>query len=72
VGDDERTDHVEYADRLEREVRDMERQSERVGAEIDDAREEWERKKNDPSVPTAGDPGEDVGEAGPEGEPEGP
>jgi hypothetical protein len=62
----------EPADRLERELGDMERQSERVGAEIDEAREDWERKKRDPSVPGAGDPGGDGGDAGPEGEPGGP
>jgi hypothetical protein len=62
----------EQADRLERELGDMERQSERVGREIDGAREEWERKQHDPSVPGAREPGEDDGDAGPEGEPEGP
>jgi hypothetical protein len=66
MGDDE------HADQLERELDDMERQSERVGAEIDEAREDWERKKRDPSVPGAGVPGDDAGDAGPEGEPEGP
>jgi hypothetical protein len=66
MGDDE------HAEQLERELGDMERQSERVGAEIDEAREDWERKQRDPSVPGASDPGDDVGDAGPEGEPEGP
>jgi hypothetical protein len=61
MGDDE------YADRLERELGDMERQSERVGAEIDDAREDWERKKRDPAVPGASEPGDDDG---PQSEPE--
>jgi hypothetical protein len=72
MGDDERSEHVEQADRLERELGDMERQSDRVGAEIDTAREDWEHKKNDPSVPGARDPGDDAGEAGPQGEAEGP
>ena len=66
MGDDE------HAERLERELGDMQRQSERVGAEIDEARGDWERKKRDSSVPGAGDPGEDAGDAGPQGEPEGP
>ena len=66
MGDDEQ------AEQLDRELADMERQSERVGAEIDEAREDWERKKQDPSVPGAGNPGDDAGEAGPEGEPEDP
>jgi hypothetical protein len=61
MGEDE---HSEYADRLEREVGDMERQSERVGAEIDNAREEWERKKRDPSVPGANTPDDDSVEQG--------
>ena len=60
MGEDE---YSEHADRLEREVGDMERQSERVGAEIDNAREEWERKKRDPSVPGANTP-DDSGEQG--------
>lgn len=74
MGEDE---YSEYADRLEREVGDMERESERVGAEIDNAREEWERKKRDPSVPGANPPGtnppgDEPGEASSEGEQEGP
>jgi hypothetical protein len=41
----------------EREIDDMEERSDRLEDEIDDAREDWERKKSDPSVPgAAGDP----------------
>jgi hypothetical protein len=41
----------------ERKVEDMEERSERLDEEIDAAREDWERKKQDPSVPgAAGDP----------------
>jgi hypothetical protein len=41
----------------EREVDEMEERSERLEDEISDAREDWERKKADSSVPgAAGDP----------------
>jgi hypothetical protein len=37
----------------ERDVEEMEERSERLENEIDDAREDWEAKKRDPSVPGA-------------------
>jgi hypothetical protein len=37
----------------EREVEDMERRSEQVGEDIEAAREDWERKKADDSIPGA-------------------
>jgi flagellar motility protein MotE (MotC chaperone) len=41
----------------ERDVADMEERSERLEEEIEDTREDWERKKRDSSVPgAAGDP----------------
>ena len=41
----------------ERRIRDMEERSERLEEEIEDTREDWERKKRDSSVPgAAGDP----------------
>jgi hypothetical protein len=41
----------------ERDVEEMEERSERLEQEIDEAREDWESKKRDPSVPgAAGDP----------------
>jgi hypothetical protein len=41
----------------ERDVEDMEERSERVEDQIEDTREDWERKKRDSSVPgAAGDP----------------
>jgi hypothetical protein len=41
----------------ERDVEEMEERSERLEQEIDEAREDWEAKKRDPSVPgAAGDP----------------
>lgn len=45
--------HREQADKLEREVSDMETKSERLGDQIDETREDWEHKKRDPSVPGA-------------------
>ena len=51
------TDHNERAKDLDRELDEMEERSDELGAEIDDAREDWERKKADPSVPGA--PGDD-------------
>ena len=49
----------------ERDVEEMEERSERLEEEIDDTREDWERKKADSSVPGAGgDP--ERAEKGPE------
>ena len=46
-------------ERPEDELDDMQEQSDRLGDEIDDAREDWERKKADSSVPGAvGEPDE--------------
>jgi hypothetical protein len=39
----------------ERDVEDMEERSERLEDQIEDAREDWERKKRDSSVPGAPD-----------------
>ena len=51
-------------ERPEDEVREMQERSDRLEEEIDDAREDWERKKHDSSVPgAAGDP--DRAEGGP-------
>jgi hypothetical protein len=47
---------TEYDDRtreLEHDLDEMEEQSERLEDEIEDAREDWDRKKRDPSVPGA-------------------
>jgi predicted nucleic acid-binding Zn-ribbon protein len=42
---------------IDRELHDMEERTEHLEDEIEDAREDWERKKRDPSVPGAeGDP----------------
>jgi predicted nucleic acid-binding Zn-ribbon protein len=58
--------HDEHTDRLERELDDMERQSEQLSDTIDGAREDWERKKRDSSVPGASGESE-ADEAGGEG-----
>jgi len=47
-------DHEQKADAAERDVADMEKRSERVGAHIDEARKDWEAKVADPAVPGAG------------------
>ena len=52
-------------ERPEDEVREMQERSDRLEEEIEDARDDWERKKHDSSVPgAAGDP--DRAEEGPE------
>jgi hypothetical protein len=51
------TEHEDQAREAERELDEMEERSERLEDEIDDTREDWERKKGDSSVPgAAGDP----------------
>ena len=47
------TEHDPRADELARESDDMEERSERLEDEISDAREDWEAKKADDSVPGA-------------------
>jgi hypothetical protein len=51
-------DPDELADQLEREADDMGRHVEQLDDEISDAREDWERKRNDPQVPGANPPPE--------------
>jgi hypothetical protein len=51
------TEHEEHADGLERELDDMQEQSDHLGEEVEEARKDWESKQRDPSVPGAtGDP----------------
>jgi hypothetical protein len=53
-------DHREQAEAAERELADMERQSERVGEHIDQARDDCKAKQADGSVPgAAGDRGDE-------------
>ena len=61
------TEHEEHADRLERELDDLEEQGDRVEEHIGDARSDWESKKADDSVPgAAGEPSEVEDEPPPE------
>jgi hypothetical protein len=46
-------EHEERAERMEREADRMEEESERVGKDIEEARDEWEAKEQDPGVPGA-------------------
>ena len=50
---DERQDHEAKADELERELDDMQEQTDKLGGEIEGAGEEWERRKADDRVPGA-------------------
>jgi hypothetical protein len=58
------SDHDQYADDAEARLGELERESERLGERVRDARDDWEAKKADPQVPGAGgDP--ERAEAGP-------
>jgi hypothetical protein len=46
-------EHEQRAERLGREADRLEKESERVGEHIEDARHDWEAKERDPSVPGA-------------------
>jgi hypothetical protein len=48
----ERNPH-ELADRFEQEADRLQQESDRVGHEVASAREDWERKRADPSIPGA-------------------
>ena len=55
-------EHEEQGDRLEAEAERMEEHSGEVGEGIEEAREDWESKQKDPSVPGAQpDSGEEWG-----------
>jgi predicted nucleic acid-binding Zn-ribbon protein len=64
--------HEERAAELEYELADMEKQQDKLDDEIHDAKDDWEAKKRDPSVPGAGtnEDVESVSEATGEGAPE--
>jgi hypothetical protein len=47
------SEHEQQADRLEHEADDMEQRSERLGEQIGDTREDWERKQRDGGLPGA-------------------
>ena len=65
---EDREAHEAKADELERELDDMKERSEGLGGDIEDAGEDWERRKADESVPGAtddlddGDAGDDDGD----------
>ncbi|MDP9406147.1 MAG: hypothetical protein M3O86_06040 [Actinomycetota bacterium] len=60
-------EHPEQADRIERELDDMQHESEQLEGRIDETRTDWERKKADASVPGAlGDPQAAEGDLPPE------
>jgi hypothetical protein len=50
------SDYEQQADAAARVAEAMKERSERLGARIDETRDDWERKKRDDSVPTADDP----------------
>jgi hypothetical protein len=50
---DDRRDHDEKADEVERELDDLQERSENLGDQIEGAGEDWERRKKDESVPGA-------------------
>jgi chromosome segregation ATPase len=55
------SEHEEAAERMEREVEDMERRAGQVDEDIAETREEWERKQRDDAVPGAvGEPREEL------------
>lgn len=52
------SDYQGRADAAERELADMERRAERLGEHVDEVRDDWDAKVQDPDVPGAGgDPG---------------
>ena len=57
------TEHEQHADRLERELDDMQEQAERLEGDIAETRSDWERKQADDSVPGAVDDREPEGPA---------
>jgi len=46
-------EHDEQADQVERDLDEMEERSEELGKEIEETEADWERKKQDDSVPGA-------------------
>jgi hypothetical protein len=48
--------HEQHHERLEREARDLQEKSERLGEDIADAKQTWEAQKGDEGVPGAQSP----------------
>jgi hypothetical protein len=63
------SEHEQQADRLERELGDMEHQAEKLESQIDETRSDWERKQADDGVPGATGGREPEGPETEEGEP---
>jgi phage shock protein A len=68
---EDRKDHHEKADELERELEGLEREHENLEQRIEEAGDQWERRKADDKVPGAGGEPEQA-EEGPEPEAEYP
>jgi hypothetical protein len=60
------SDYEQQADRAERTADEMQERSDHLEDEISGAREDWERKKRDPQVPTAADAEDAAGDPPPE------
>lgn len=48
------SEHSEQADKVEREIDELQHDSDKLGEEISEARGDWEQKKHDDAVPGAG------------------
>lgn len=59
------SDPERLADELEEEAGTLERRSEELHEKVEEARQDWERKRADPGVPGAPPPRGDGGEDGP-------
>jgi hypothetical protein len=57
-------EHEEQGEKLAQELERLDEHSDEVGAEIDEARREWEAKEDDPTVPGAQPDPEDGGDSG--------
>jgi hypothetical protein len=56
-------DHEQAGEGLERALDDMQRASDRLGEDIDEARSDWRRKQEDANVPGAERPRDDEPES---------
>lgn len=64
-------EHEEQADRMEKDADRLEQHTDQLGERIEDIRDDWERKEQDPSVPGAR-PDPDDADEDTAGEEEGP
>lgn len=56
MGGTDDTDHHEVAKRAEREANELERRSDSLEKDVEEARRSWEQKRADPGVPGAKPP----------------